>query len=114
MQRVNREAQLNITTTEVQPPKAQHVSVSEDALIVDLADARTISVPVEWYPRLAHGTSDERNKWRLIGEGEGIHWPDLDEDISVEGLLAGKSSAESQRSFKQWLEARKKSAKNSD
>ncbi|MCH7786314.1 MAG: DUF2442 domain-containing protein [Chloroflexi bacterium] len=98
----------------MQPPKAQHVSVSEDTLIVDLADARTISVPVEWYPRLAHGTPKERNTWRLIGEGEGIHWPDLDEDISIEGLLAGKSSAESQYSFKQWLEARKKRTKNSD
>lgn len=99
---------MNITTTEIQPPKAQHVSVSEDTLIVDLADARTISVPVEWYPRLAYGTPEERSRWRLIGEGEGIHWPDLDEDISVEGLLAGKSSDESQRSFKKWLEARKK------
>lgn len=105
---------MNITTTEIQPPKAQNVSVSEDALIVDLADARTISVPIEWYPRLAHGTSEERSRWRLIGEGEGIHWPDLDEDINVEGLLAGKPSAESQRSLKQWLEARKKRAKDSD
>jgi hypothetical protein len=76
-------------------------------LIVELVDGRTISVPVAWYPRLAHGSASERNHWRLIGAGEGIHWPDLDEDISVEGLLAGRQSGESQASLRRWLQTRK-------
>jgi hypothetical protein len=85
---------------------AQDVRVTEDALIVDLADGRTVSVPLAWYPRLAHGTSDERTHWQLIGRGEGIHWPQLDEDISVEGLLAGRRSGESQTSLQRWLTER--------
>jgi hypothetical protein len=91
---------------ETQPAKAQQVLVTEDSLTVDLVDGRTISVPLAWYPRLFHGTPQERRNWRLIGQGEGIHWPDLDEDISVENLLAGKPSGESQRSLKRWLEGR--------
>lgn len=87
-------------------PLATSVSVTGDALVVDLDDGRTISVPLEWYPRLAYGTPAERAVWRLIGRGEGIHWPGLDEDISVEDLLAGHRSGESQRSLKRWLEAR--------
>jgi len=87
---------------------AQNVRVTEDALIVDLSDGRTVSVPLAWFPRLLHGTPEERNRWRLIGDGEGIHWPALDEDISVENLLLGKPSGESQKSFKRWLEARAK------
>ncbi len=75
-------------------------------LTVELADGRTVSVPLLWYPRLANATADERRNWRLIGRGEGIHWPDLDEDISVAGLLAGRRSGESQRSLKRWLELR--------
>ena len=86
--------------------RAQSVTVTEDALVVDLNDGRTISVPLAWYPRLLHGTAGERNNWRLIGGQEGIHWPELDEDISVAGLLAGKPSGESQSSFKRWLEKR--------
>jgi hypothetical protein len=85
---------------------ATGVAVSDDALVVELEDGRTLSVPLAWYPRLAHGTPAERGHWRLIGRGEGIHWPDLDEDISVDGLLAGRPSGESQRSFARWLEAR--------
>jgi hypothetical protein len=65
-----------------------------------------VLAPVAWYPRLQHATTQERNNWRLIANGEGIHWPDLDEDISVDGLLRGKPSGESQRSFKAWLLAR--------
>jgi hypothetical protein len=94
---------MNTLTAEA---KAQSVRVTEDTLAVDLADGRTISVPLAWYPRLLHGTLEERNNWRFIGEKEGIHWPDLDEDISVENLLMGKASGESQSSFKQWLEKR--------
>ena len=91
---------------ELRMVSAQSVNVTDDALIVDLSDGRTVSVPLAWFPRLMHGTSEERNKWRLIGGGEGIHWPDLDEDISVENLILGKPSGESQKSFKKWLEAR--------
>lgn len=80
--------------------------VTDDTLAVDLADGRTISVPLAWYPRLLHGTSEERNNWRFIGDKEGIHWSDLDEDISIENLLMGRASGESQNSFKQWLEKR--------
>ena len=87
--------------------KAQTVAVTDDTLSVDLSDGRTISVPLAWYPRLLNGTLAERNNWRLIGGGEGIHWPDLDEDVSVENLLAGKPSGESQSSFKRWLESRR-------
>jgi len=92
---------------EVEIPVAENVSVTEDTLSVDLRDGRTISVPTAWYPRLLHATHEERKAWRLIGEGHGIHWEDIDEDISVEGLLAGKPSGESQTSFKKWLNARK-------
>ena len=92
---------------EVKAARAQNVSVTDDTLIVDLVDGRTISVPLAWYPRLLHGRPEERNNWRLIGDREGIHWPDLDEDISVDNLLFGKPSGESQRSFKKWLEERK-------
>lgn len=83
------------------------VSVTDDTLSVELSGGRMIAVPLEWFPRLLHGTQDERANWRLIGRGEGIHWEDLDEDISVEGLIKGKPSGESQVSFKQWLEKRK-------
>ncbi|MEW6349456.1 MAG: DUF2442 domain-containing protein [Thermodesulfobacteriota bacterium] len=84
----------------------QHVVVTEDALKVDLDDGRTISVPLAWYPRLLHGCQEERDNWRLIGKGTGIHWPDLDEDISVENILAGRPSGESQSSLKRWLDQR--------
>jgi hypothetical protein len=87
---------------------AQNVQVTDEALIVDLSDGRTVSVPLAWFPRLLHGRPEERSKWRLIGNGEGIHWPDLDEDISVENLILGKPSGESQTSFKKWLEKRSK------
>ena len=80
------------------------------ALTVDLEDGRTVSVPLLWYPRLAYAALEEREHWRFIGRGEGIHWPDLDEDISVANLLAGKRSGESQRSLKRWLEIRRSAA----
>lgn len=85
---------------------AMAVRVTDDALVVDLSDGRTLSVPLVWYPRLMHGTAAERAHWRLIGNGEGVHWPDLDEDIGVEGLLAGRPSGESQHSLKRWLASR--------
>ena len=83
------------------------VNFSEDSMIVQLDDGRALSVPLAWYPRLLHGTQQEREKFELIGDGEGIHWPDLDEDISVEGLLAGRRSAESDASLARWLEKRR-------
>ena len=74
---------------------------------MELADCRSLSVPIAWYPRLFHGSQQERENWELIGDGEGIHWPDLDEDISVEGLILGRPSGESQRSLQRWLDGRK-------
>lgn len=87
-------------------PTATDVSVRDDMLVVELSDGRALAVPLLWYPRLWHGTPAERAQWRLIGRGEGIHWPELDEDVSVDGLLAGRQSAESQRSLQRWLAAR--------
>lgn len=97
---------MTISAVEIEVPNAESVMVTEDTLSVDLSDGRTISVPLAWFPRLVHATPEERSNWRLIGKGRGIHWEDLDEDISVEGLLAGKPSGESQDSFKRWLNQR--------
>src|SRR3989304_6532052 len=85
------------------------VTITDDSLSVDLEDGRTISVPIGWYPRLAHGTPAERANFQISGAGYGIYWPDLDEDIGVEGLLLGKKSAESPPSFERWLQRRKQS-----
>jgi hypothetical protein len=97
---------MSTLAVEIRAPVAEGVVVTEDTLVVELADGRTISAPIAWYPRLLHGSPEERNNWRLIGKGEGIHWPDLDEDISVEGILLGKPSGESAQSFKRWLVGR--------
>ena len=98
---------MYVSTTEVSVPEAMTIAVTEDTFTAELSDGRTISVPLAWYPRLVHATPEERSNWELIGGGQGIHWPDLDEDISVEGLLAGRKSGESHRSFQQWLEAKR-------
>lgn len=82
------------------------VKIGDDSLVVDLTDGRTISAPLAWFPRLLHGTPSERANWRLIGSGEGIHWPELDEDISVASLLAGRRSGETSDSLRRWLESR--------
>lgn len=87
-------------------PEVMDVTVTDDTLSVDLADGRTISVPVMWFPRLAYGTTEERANFEIAGAGLGIHWPDLDEDIGVEGLLLGKQSLESESSFARWLAQR--------
>ena len=97
---------MNSLVTEVPEATAQHVIVSETSLTVDLVDGRTVIVPLVWYPRLWYGTPEERNRFEIIGDGTIIHWPDLDEDLSVSGLLAGRRSGESQRSLKRWLEKR--------
>ena len=81
--------------------------MTDDALVVEFVDGRTITVPLGWYPRLVHGTAAERAQWRFIGDGEGVHWPQLDEDISIEGLLAGRRSGETQDSLRRWLDRRK-------
>ncbi|MEK6304574.1 MAG: DUF2442 domain-containing protein [Acidobacteriota bacterium] len=83
-----------------------NVAVTDDTLSVDLDDGRTVSVPIGWYPRLAHGTAGERANLQISGAGYGVHWPDLDEDIGVEGLLLGKRSSESASSFERWLQRR--------
>ena len=98
---------MYVSTTEVSVPEAMTIAVTEDTLAAELSDGRTIAVPLTWYPRLVHATPEERDNWELIGGGQGIHWPNLDEDISVEGLLAGRKSGESHRSFQQWLEAKR-------
>ena len=97
---------MHTSTIQIEVPAAESVTVTEDTLSVDLSDGRTISVPLAWYPRLTYASQPEQDNWRLIGKGYGIHWEDLDEDISVEGLLAGKPSGESQTSFKKWLASR--------
>jgi hypothetical protein len=86
--------------------RAQIVECTADSLVVELTDGREISVPLAWYPRLEHARPDERAHWELIGRGYGIHWPELDEDISIEGLLDGRKSMEGPSSFARWLAAR--------
>lgn len=99
---------MTTSKVEIRVPDVVGVEVTDNAITVELSDGRTISAPLAWYPRLLHATSQERRNWRLIGKGQGIHWQDLDEDIRVESLLAGRHSGESQPSFKRWLEARAK------
>ena len=88
--------------------------VSVEALTVDLVDGRTIMVPLVWYPRLWHGTSRERNHLQIFGDGTYIHWPALDEDLTVAGLLAGRRSGESPQSLRKWLESRKRKKRRAD
>lgn len=90
-------------------PEPTDVTVTDDTLTVELADGRAIAVPTEWYPRLAHGSPEEWTKYELSPFG--VHWPELDEDISIEGLLRGAKSGESQHSLKRWLEHRARGEK---
>ena len=69
--------------------RGRSVRLTEDELVVELQDGRTISVPLAWFPRLLHASTAERENWQFLGNGEGIHWPELDEDLSVAGLLRG-------------------------
>ena len=98
---------MNTLTFEVDP-LAKQVKVTDDELIVDLSDGRKMSVPLAWYPRLLNATLSERQHFELLGDGYAIEFPELDEHIGIEGLLAGRHSGESQRSFEKWLAARKK------
>ncbi len=96
------------TAIQIEVPCAVDARLTDDTLSVDLNDGRTISVPLGWYPRLVEASPAERERWRLIGGGEGIHWEDLDEDISIEGLVAGRASGESQKSLAEWLKVRER------
>ena len=97
---------MSSSEREVRVPRASSVAVTDDSLVVELVDGRTVTAPLAWYPRLVHGTPEERLGFNLIGDGTGIHWPLLDEDISVEGILAGLPSGESQKSLRDWLRDR--------
>jgi hypothetical protein len=97
---------MSISAIEIAAALATNVSTTDDELVADLDDGRTITVPLAWFPRLALGSPSERANWRLIGGGVGIHWPDLDEDISAESLLAGRRSGEKPESLRKWLSSR--------
>ncbi len=97
---------MHSSDVNVQEARAQQVTVNEEALTVDLVDGRTLIIPLVWYPRLWHGTPEERHHLEIFGDGAFIHWPDLDEDLSVAGLLAGRRSGESAPSLKKWLASR--------
>lgn len=99
---------MSSSEVEARDALAVDIKVTDDSLSAELADGRTIVVPLAWYPRLLHATPDERDSWRLIGAGRGIHWPELDEDLSVASLLAGRPSGESPASLKKWLANRSK------
>jgi len=102
---------MNSLNSAVREARIQRVAVTEGTIVVGFIDGRRISAPLGWYPRLLHASSRERNNWRLIADGEGIHWPDLDEDLSVEGIILGRASGESQASLKCWLESREAAAR---
>ncbi len=90
-----------------QEPAAVSVTVTADKLTLELADGRTLTIPLHWYPRLVHASATERGNWRLLGDGYAIEWPDLDEHIGIAGLIAGRRSGESQASLDRWLAARR-------
>ena len=102
---------MTISTAEIEVPNAENVKITARAFTVDLSDGRTLTVPLSWFPRLSNATPKERNNWRLIGNGQGIHWEDIDEDISVEGLIAGRPSGESRASLKKWMSRRQPRSK---
>lgn len=99
-----------ITLVLEKEPAVTQVKVTSEKLVVDLDDGRTISVPLDWYPRLRHASPKERRNWQLLGGGYAIEWSELDEHIGIEGLLAGHRSGESKKSFERWLSLRKKAA----
>jgi hypothetical protein len=102
---------MSSLAVEVREPRGKSVQVSDEELTVDLVDGRTIMVPLGWFPRLWHGTPQERNHFEIFGDGAYIHWPDLDEDLTVAGLVAGQRSGESPQSLKKWLDSRKTRSK---
>ncbi len=100
---------MNTLAVEIQEARAQAITLTDDSLAIDLTDGRTIIAPLAWYPRLWHGTPAERQNFEIIGDGTMIHWPDLDEDLSVAGILGGRRSGESPASLKKWLAKRSSS-----
>lgn len=98
---------MSSSGVDIQEARAQALSVSDEGLAVDLVDGRTVIVPLVWYPRLWYGSAEERNHFEIFGDGAYIHWPELDEDLTVAGLLEGKRSGESAPSLKKWLASRK-------
>lgn len=104
---------MNTLTVEIEQARAEAVEVNEDSLVIHLVDGRMLTVPLAWYPRLWYGTTAERQKLEVFGNGEYIRWPDLDEDLTVSGIVAGKRSGESQNSLKRWLEQRTSPSKES-
>jgi hypothetical protein len=97
---------MSSSTVDVQHILVTNVKLTDDALRAELSDGRTISAPLSWYPRLCHASPEERTDRRLIGGGRGIHWPQLDEDISADNLVRGQPSAESQASLERRLQSR--------
>jgi len=97
---------MNTSATDIQEARARDVRVGEDSLVVELMDGRTLTVPLVWYPRLWYGSPEERSHFELIGDGGYVHWPELDEDLSIAGMLAGRRSKESPESLKKWLARR--------
>jgi len=97
---------MNTSATEIQEARAQNVRASADNVVVELVDGRTLTVPLAWFPRLWYGSEEERGRFEIIGDGSYIHWPDLDEDLSIAGMLAGRRSRESGDSLKRWLAGR--------
>ena len=100
---------MTTLTLEIEPV-AVNVQMIDEAFVVTLEDGRSFSIPLEWYPRLQHGTGEERQHWQLLGDGYAIEWPDLDEHIGIEGLIAGRRSSESEQSIQRWLATRIKQA----
>jgi hypothetical protein len=98
---------MSSLAAERKEPQARSVGVSDESLTVDLTDGRTLTVPLAWFPRLWHGTAEERKNFELFGDGTYIHWPDLDEDLTIAGLVAGLPSNKAPQSVKKWLEARR-------
>ena len=103
---------MSSSDVEIQEARAQSVKVDKDSLTVDLTDGRTVIVPLIWFPRLWHSSKKERDNCEIFGDGGYFHWPDLDEDLTVVGLLAGHRSGENADSLKKWLSARKKQDRN--
>ena len=104
---------MTISAPETKPATAAHLTFGRDRFTLRFSDGRTLTVPLDWYPRLLHASARERSQWRLVGDGAGLHWPGIEEDISLQSLLAGRRSMESEKSFAKWLAARTKKASKS-
>ena len=99
---------MSISALEIREARAQSIEVQDDSIVAQLVDGRTIIVPLAWYPRLWYGSPDERQHFEILGDGAYVHWPDLDEDLSIEGMVAGHRSGESATSLKRWLSSRER------